>query len=395
MEEPKIPTNEQERLEALDSYNILDSLPESDYDDITELASLICGTPISLISLIDSKRQFFKSSKGLEATETPRKYSFCAHAINKPHELMQISDARKDERFHDNPFVTGDPNIVFYAGMPLVDENGVGLGTLCVLDQKPKELSKDQLSALEALSRKVTSLLKLRKRTRELEEKNQRIKKLISTITHDLNSPLSTIYSIYEAMEMEEGIENIPNMTTYLEMGKSVSERMIRLVKNMLEADQFDHKPLEFSAVDLNVIIKNVLQNLDADIKKSNASIVIKEKLPVVKGNSLALERVFQNLISNANKFVDDNTTPEIIISSKENKVAWEISITDNGIGIPEDKQKKIFRSFSRINVAKKYPGSGLGLTVCKKMVKKIGGNISVASEPGEGSCFTITLPKI
>src|SRR5687768_8051418 len=113
--------NENARLEALAEYNILDSLPEKDYDDITRLASEICQTPISLVSLIDAKRQWFKSSHGMEASETSREFAFCGHAILHPEEIFIVPDSREDKRFAENPFVTGDPNVIFYAGVPLVN----------------------------------------------------------------------------------------------------------------------------------------------------------------------------------------------------------------------------------------------------------------------------------
>ncbi|MGB1209875.1 MAG: GAF domain-containing protein [Lacinutrix venerupis] len=156
---PKKHNNEEERLRDLESYSIIDSLPESDYDNLTRIASQICNTPISLVSLLDDKRQWFKSHHGLETSQTPKDYAFCAHAINDSNNIFIVEDARKDERFHDNPLVTGDPNIVFYAGVPLISENGYPLGTLCVIDNKPKTLTKDQILSLDALSKQAMNLL--------------------------------------------------------------------------------------------------------------------------------------------------------------------------------------------------------------------------------------------
>jgi signal transduction histidine kinase len=169
MKKPEIPDNEKDRLIALGSYDILDTLDHQEYDDIVLVASEICQTPISVISLIDENRQWLKSTKGINAKETSRDISFCGHAINKPDDVLIIPDARIDERFHDNPLVTGNPNIVFYAGVPLVDENGYALGTICVIDNKPKTLDENQIKALKVLARKVILLLSLKKRNTELE----------------------------------------------------------------------------------------------------------------------------------------------------------------------------------------------------------------------------------
>ncbi|MBE9461546.1 PAS domain-containing protein [Dyadobacter subterraneus] len=169
-----ISTQENDRITALRSYDILDTLPEQDYENITQLASEICQTPIALVSLVDDKRQWFKSNYGLAARETPREYSFCAHAINNPTETFVINDSREDIRFSQNPLVTGDPNVIFYAGTPLVDENGFALGSLCVIDNVPKQLSDSQLSALKILARQVVNLLTIRKQNKELRQKDER-----------------------------------------------------------------------------------------------------------------------------------------------------------------------------------------------------------------------------
>lgn len=161
MTEPRIPRNETQRLRALHAYKILDTLAEQAYDDLTCLAAQICDAPIALISLVDRDRQWFKSRVGLDAEETSRKVSFCAHAIHHPGELLEVKDALEDQRFAGNPLVTGDPHIRFYAGMPIVDAAGLALGTLCVIDRKPRVLKQAQRQALKALSRQVMAQIRL------------------------------------------------------------------------------------------------------------------------------------------------------------------------------------------------------------------------------------------
>lgn len=163
-----LPSNESRRLNLLREYGILDTIAEQAYDDITLLASQICGVPIALVSFIDKDRQWLKSKVGLDVSETPREHAFCAHAILSPCELMQVSDATLDDRFVDNPYVTAEPQIRFYAGAPLVTRDGDALGTLCVIDKKPRQLTQGQAEALRALSRQVVSQLELRKALDEL-----------------------------------------------------------------------------------------------------------------------------------------------------------------------------------------------------------------------------------
>jgi two-component system NtrC family sensor kinase len=166
------PPNEDSRLESLRSLNILDSLPEKDFDQIVFLASQICDTPIAVISLIDKDRQWFKSKVGLSASETPRELAFCAHAILQK-DILEIPNALQDERFFDNPLVTGEPSIRFYAGAPLYALDGQPIGTVCVIDSKPKSLNEMQKRALRAISDQVTRLLELRHQIKLLESSEQ------------------------------------------------------------------------------------------------------------------------------------------------------------------------------------------------------------------------------
>lgn len=164
-----IPRNENDRLRTLRSYKILDTKPEERFDELTQLAAIICGVPISLITLIDADRQWFKSKVGLEVQETPRAQAFCTHAIMQP-EMFEVPDASEDARFSQNPLVTGDPHIRFYAGSPLATSDGHLIGTMCVIDRKPRTLTDEQKKALEILGRQVVANMELRNNLRELKE---------------------------------------------------------------------------------------------------------------------------------------------------------------------------------------------------------------------------------
>ncbi|MDJ0974371.1 MAG: GAF domain-containing protein [Planctomycetota bacterium] len=171
------PLKEAERLAALEAYRVLDTEPERSYDDITACAAQLCDTPIALVSLVDKERQWFKSRVGLDATETPRDFAFCAHAILEVGPLV-VRDATVDPRFADNPLVTQAPDIRFYAGAPLVTPEGHGLGTLCVIDREPRELDAQRLEALSALARLVVDQLEMRKANAALADALERVRVL-------------------------------------------------------------------------------------------------------------------------------------------------------------------------------------------------------------------------
>jgi len=192
MSAPAMSSDDASRVSSLQKYAILDSEPEQYFDDLTLLASYVCKAPIALISLIDENRQWFKSKVGISASETSRDIAFCSVAIQQP-ELFVVPDALKDERFRNNPLVTADPHIRFYAGMPLINEDGYALGTLCVVDRAPRELSSDQEAALKALSRLVLAQMEFRRnlillkealsdRTKEEHDRERELQKVQDTL---------------------------------------------------------------------------------------------------------------------------------------------------------------------------------------------------------------------
>ncbi|UYZ57803.1 GAF domain-containing DNA-binding protein [Hymenobacter latericus] len=181
---------EEDRLEALRAYRILDTSPEEDFDALTRLAAYICGTPISLVSLIDSDRQWFKSSFGLGVSETPRAYSFCQYAMVSDG-VYEVENAADDPLFRNNPLVTSDPNIRFYAGAPLVAPTGQPLGALCAIDTQPRHLTDEQRDALKTLAREVVSHLELRRARLQLEQERAKLEGLLRMA----NDTAASLYS--------------------------------------------------------------------------------------------------------------------------------------------------------------------------------------------------------
>ena len=190
-----LPPDELERLNALARYEVLDTKDEKAFDELTQLASNICGTSISLISLVDNNRQWFKSKVGLDAKETSRDIAFCSHAILQE-EVFEVPDTALDKRFADNPLVTADPDISFYAGAPLVTPSGHAIGTLCVIDPLPKKLTQDQSNSLQILARQVVNQLELRLHNRQLQRMQTEQEQFFALVAHDLRSPFTGILGL-------------------------------------------------------------------------------------------------------------------------------------------------------------------------------------------------------
>lgn len=231
--------NEEQRINELKRFEILDTDPEINFDEITILASTICKTKISYISFIDTDRQWFKSTKGIDINECPREISVCAYAINFPNKITEIPDATIDDRFKNNPSVTGPLNMVFYASIPLVTENNMPIGTLCVLDTEVKRLSTKQKQAITTLSKQVVKLLELRVKNIELEKtkkllqkKNIALENFTKKIVHSVSSPIN---SINLSLELIASNKLTKKVRSYIDIIKGSSLETIKLVEDLKE----------------------------------------------------------------------------------------------------------------------------------------------------------------
>ena len=392
------PQNELQRLKDLFSYSILDTLPEEDYNNLTALAAEICGTPFSLITLLDDKRQWFKSHHGLDLTEAPKEFAFCMHAILDPSNVFIIEDAREDERFSANPFVTGAPHVKFYAGVPLNTPQGFPLGTLCVLDSQPRKLNASQIRSLQILTKQAMNLMELRKAQTKLEttledlkERNEDLEQFGYITSHDLQEPLNSIsnYSAYLSRAYSDQLDDKGKMS--LNFITSAAQRMGGLIKGILEYSQIGRKG-EMAWIDCNQILQEILADISFQIKETEARIEV-EKLPMVKGRALEIRMLFQNLISNALKFRKPDEPPHLKIAAKKEQEKWIFSIEDNGIGIEDKYKERIFQIFQRLHTRSQYEGTGIGLANCQKIIESHEGEIWLNSEVGKGTTFYFSLP--
>ena len=401
MIKPDIHIHEHERLQALESYSILDTLQEEEYDSLTFLASQICGTPVAILGFVDETRHWFKSAIGInDRSHNPREYSFCAHAIQEPNTVFIVTDAREHICFHDNPLVTGEMNVVFYAGVSLVNDSGLPLGTICVIDHKPNSLSATQIKSLEALSQQTMKLLELRINKiklegvlHALENKNKDLEQFAYTAAHDLKSPLANISGLtdflienYDASFNKEGSEII-------RLIKSSSLKLREMIEGLLlysKSNKLSHE--NFSKVSI-FKLEEELTNLFAFNK--NCNIVVQSQLPYLETNKTALEQILINLVSNAIKYSDKEKTI-IEIDVTEDLHFYTFSVTDNGAGIEKQHQEVIFEIFEVATDTDRFgeKGHGIGLATVKKIIEEMGGSISVNSNVGMGTTFLFTLAK-
>lgn len=399
MQKPIIPKNESARFKALQKYEILDTFPEKEYDDITQLASEICGTPISLISLLDDKRQWFKSHFGLDASETPKEFAFCAHAINDQDNLFVIPDSRKDNRFFDNPLVTDAPNVIFYAGIPLVDSEGYPLGTLCVIDNKPNSLNDFQKRALKTLSDQVIRLLEFRHTTTELrnrvyesEEKNIALERFTDMAAHDIKSPLSNMVGLAQLFKKQYKSNIDQKGIMILDHMQHSSEKLIHMVNGILAHSKNTSLLSEDKElVNVTDLIFSLFDMLEQKKHSVNYNISTDHDIEIYT-NKVAIERIFLNLIDNSIKYNPQSVFIDISLKIIDNIL--HTTIQDDGVGILPQFYDKIFNLFETTTNknCNGDKGTGIGLASVKSLVEGLGGEIHVI-EVEKGACFKFTTP--
>ncbi|HEY4156334.1 MAG TPA: GAF domain-containing sensor histidine kinase [Puia sp.] len=398
MDNPALPYDEGKRLAALKEYRILDSSPEEAFDGITRLAAAICQTAAAAILLIDSQSLWFKSVLGLEIRETPLNNTLVAEARNPG--IFIVPDARKEERFAGKPLIAGDPELVFYAGVPLVDPEGWLLGLLCVMDRKPGELSEMQQESLQMLAGQVLQLLKWRKAAldieklkEDLDETKYELEQFTYVISHDIKSPLSSIVLSAEMLRENFGDaidENNDQLLNVLSRASFKIRNLVEAVHSFYRGKRVLNEPAE--PFELRSSIESVVLLLKAG---RSAQINYPAEDVFMHGNRVALEQILINLLQNAIRYSDKEITV-VDIRFRETESFYYFEVQDNGRGIALADQQKIFEPFTSLGIPDRagIRGTGLGLTTVKNLVEKQGGEIGLHSTPGEGTQFEFSIRK-
>jgi signal transduction histidine kinase len=410
MQTAPLPHTEELRLEALSAHAILDTLPEQDFDDVTQLASFICGVPIALVSLVDRERQWFKSRVGLDATETPRDLAFCAHAILQD-DVFVVPDSHQDERFHDNPLVTGGPRVRFYAGTPLKSESGHSLGTLCIIDHEPRKLTAEQARVLRRLGRQVEVQLRLRLRIREAqrleaESRSQRDAltrvqrqkdELVQLVMRDFHTPLSSIQSNASFIQY---LINLPERVCGAAREiRDAAESMQRMVANLLEASR-DEAPVQLQATQFDVcaLLSEVTRDFSLRTRNTHRQFThsVKVSEQRITADRDLLRRALDNLLDNSYRFTALGNGKVAMEASQPEPGLLEVRVRDEGPGIPPSTRPHVFQVHIPEGVpsaARARASNGLGLAFCRRAVEAHGGWIWVEDNLPKGVTFCLRIP--
>lgn len=395
MKSAPIPDDEDERLSELKSYHILDTLPEQEFDDLTLLASHICDTPLALISLVDDHRQWFKSRVGLDASETPKDLAFCAHAILGD-ELFLIKDSLKDERFHDNPLVTGDPHVRFYAGAPLITPSGHKLGTICVIDDHPRDMTSTQKEALMALSRQVITQLELREAKAKADESTRTKSLFLANMSHEIRTPMNAVISCTHLLKDELNDKRSLNLLSMIE---EAGDTLLTLINDILDFSKLESGQLvlENKAFDLHDSLTNMCNLISKRADESNITLTVdisSDTPQWVSGDITRFRQIVLNLVGNAIKFSKSMVRVSLSRIDTNDQSLILLSVEDDGIGISEKDQPNIFKEFSQADASttRKHGGTGLGLAICRSLTTAMHGQLWFDSQVDIGSKFYASM---
>lgn len=395
------------RLQELHDLDILDSEEEQEFTDFVELASSIAGVPISLITLLDETRQWFKAYKGVDFRETSRGIAFCQYAIQQEEPLV-VTDATQDDRFRNNPLVTGTTHIRFYAGFPLVTPAGNKLGTLCVLDKKPATLPGEKIELLGKLANKVVRILELRRMNRVLAAMRQEAeakrdmmdqllsnqRKMMSILAHDTKGPLTSMAHLVDMISRTHPLEeDMKQMALDLISGQlnvtlDLIDNLIAWGGTHLSAQAYEETP--YAAA---VVANEAFAPFRRMAGEKGISFSVKAQPDTqFLVNREVLRFMVRNLLHNALKFTENGTITLYLEAAGNCSL---IRVEDTGIGMPEGTREKLFvRKVPSRDGTRKEPGSGLGLILVNDFVLKLGGTIRVESCEGKGTTFSISIPQ-
>jgi signal transduction histidine kinase len=394
-----LPVNETERLATLYGLNVLDSPPDKDFDDIVALAAAVCGVPMSLVSLIDTDRQWFKASVGTDLVETSRDLSFCAHAI-LGRDLLVVPDARQDPRFADNPAVAREGGVRFYAGAPLVTTDGYALGTLCVVDSRPRRLDVEQLQALRALARQVTSQLELRRyaaalanTTARLQELERRKDELAALVGGELRAPLRLMDAYLDGLGRTghhdlEAADLVGRAAAAHVRGlRDLLDHLLRMAEAGSGADS-----LHMREIDLTRLTQRAVEAVRPIAATKQIWILNQAggpSLPII-ADPVRLEQVLMHLLFAAVKYTPSGGRVRVG-TEIESGPAVRLDDMDLADGVRPDLFPHLY--YGAIANPSDAAGPDRGLAVAKRILDAHHATVALSDRPGDGTSLHVVFP--
>ena len=386
----RLPDNEAVRLEAIARYRLDGPGQEPAFDHAVQLAVNAFDVPISLVSIVGADLQCFKGKAGLDADQTPRDISFCAHALLAD-DIFVIEDALEDERFADNPLVIGDPSIRFYAGAPLRLKDGLVPGTLCLIDHRPRTLNEKDRATLAKLARLVVDLIELRLDSTVAEERHRALDRMkdefLSATSHELRTPVTSIMGSLGLLDRLS--DDLPeNARRLVRIARDNSKRLAGLVNDVLDLSRLAEGAITLDLVSLDAVgqLREAIEANSGFASAHDVRLECDTTAPglFVMADANRLQQVLSNLLSNAIKFSPPQAV--VTLSARREGERVVIAVQDNGCGIPEEFQARIFNRFeqARDSDATVKGGSGLGLAIARELVSLMRGEIGFISKPGE-----------
>jgi signal transduction histidine kinase len=393
------PQAEAARLVALHSYRLLDAARPAVLDELSRLAASVFDTPMASVTLVDADRQWFAGQAGRTADQDPRASSFCAHVVASGRPLI-VPDAREHPVFRDYADVTGQPHIRLYAGAPLIDQDGHRLGTVCVLDDRPRELADRQLDVLIQFAGQaaghlagIRSRLLLADLGDELSRAVSREEELVAAVSHELRTPVTNIQGYLEMLIAEE---ELAPYRRYLDPIRRNGERLVKMVDHLLagtrpaESPAVDHLP-----VDLITLAESAIAARGAQLTHRDVRCVLEVDGPPAKirGDFTRLGQALEQLLRNAISFSPAGSSVRVVVSFTGRSPT--VQVIDDGAGIPADELPYVLERFHRGRHARHeaVPGVGLGLSIAQTIVAAHGGSLSLSSPgPALGTTARMTL---
>ena len=407
-----MPFDEEYRQFVLDDLALLDSDPAPEFDRLVWLAKAYFGTTMALVSLVDKDRQWFKACCGLDATETPREFAFCAYAIMDTDALI-VLDATRDPRFDSNPLVTGAPHIRFYAGQPLI-VNGAAIGTLCIIDDKPRDsFDQEDMDSLEAFAQIVVDEIHLWDHVRQtqtnLQEKMHGLQQLVdagekaksqflATMSHELRTPLNAVIGFADCISQElMGPVDPPQYREFAEQIAKGGRRQLDLIDRLLELTNAGSVDIKEEVLDLDALTRRSVVALlgEAMIRGVVIDVRTPEKPLSLLGDSVHIEQILLELIGNAIKFTPKGSRIDVELSVTEEKSVI-VAVTDTGIGIDKNALGDALDVFGQIDTGydRAFEGAGIGLPIVKKLANLHGADVLIETPDEGGTCAKILFPS-